>query len=86
MKLSRARKYYARHKSMSMRSFRLECAGLSSLCQTEVATSGALNYLECGGKRGATPLWIAWRRSIQSAVAASLCRRTPNANVLFTWI
>src|SRR6266511_5760131 len=46
-------------------------------------------FLECGGKRSATPLWIRrtrkagtlrqyWRApEIQSAVAAALCRRTP---------
>ena len=31
--------------------------------------------MECGGKRSATPLWVGLR---ESAVAASLCRRTPN--------
>jgi hypothetical protein len=35
--------------------------------------------MECGGKRSATPLWICQSaRSNQSAIAASLCRRTPN--------
>jgi hypothetical protein len=35
-------------------------------------------FLECGGKRSATPLWIpALHCTNQSAVAASLCRRTP---------
>jgi hypothetical protein len=48
----------------------------------------ACAFLECGGKRSATPLWIIRpgtlaNRSfafieIQSAVAASLCRRTPH--------
>ena len=33
--------------------------------------------MECGGKRSATPLCFAWGNKIQSAVAASLCRRTP---------
>jgi hypothetical protein len=44
--------------------------------------------LECGGKRSATPLWIHRSYSFcplaktvsQSAVAALLCRRTPNLN------
>jgi hypothetical protein len=39
--------------------------------------------LECGGKRSATPLWNKLATSLtsqlnQSAVAAALCRRTPN--------
>jgi len=36
------------------------------------------SFLECGGKRCATLLWIFLRKNIQSAVAATLCRRTPN--------
>jgi hypothetical protein len=61
MKLARARKYYARHKSMSMKSYHLECADLSSLWSRpdgEGHNAGAFNYLDCGGKRSATPLWI----------------------------
>ncbi|HEV2394847.1 MAG TPA: hypothetical protein VG146_21060 [Verrucomicrobiae bacterium] len=44
---------------------------------------GAINavshcVLECGGKRSATPLWMAAeRRSIKSAAAAVFCRRAP---------
>jgi len=34
--------------------------------------------MECGGKRSATPLWMGYSSEIQSAVAALLCRRTPN--------
>jgi len=41
----------------------------------------ALKHFECGGKRSATPLRIA-HLEIQSAVAASLCRRTPRDVVL----
>ena len=38
--------------------------------------------MECGGKRSATPLWISAEPGLpvtesQSAVAAALCRRTP---------
>ena len=38
--------------------------------------------MDCGGKRSATPLWLAATVSIhrsapQSAVVASLCRRSP---------
>jgi len=36
-----------------------------------------LNRLERGGKRSATALWMSGAEEIQSAVAASLCRRTP---------
>jgi len=36
-----------------------------------------IQNLECGGKRSATSLWIGTNRQNQSAVAASLCRRTP---------
>jgi len=35
--------------------------------------------MECGGKRSATPLWIFEdKERNQSAVAAALCRRTPD--------
>jgi hypothetical protein len=32
--------------------------------------------MECGGKRSATPLWIAGKRR-KSGVVAALCHRTP---------
>ena len=42
-----------------------------------------MNFLECGGKRSATPLWIVSRQQTnQSAVDASLCRRTPHQNLM----
>src|ERR1041385_7017163 len=37
--------------------------------------------LERGGKWSATPLWIRVRRVGKSAVAASLCRRTPHCPI-----
>jgi hypothetical protein len=38
--------------------------------------------LDCGGKQSATPLWEqddSWSGFVKSAVAASLCQRSPKA-------
>jgi hypothetical protein len=44
--------------------------------------------MDCGGKRSATPLWIGPAVLVvhpKSAVAASLCQRSPKPVVMFMW-
>src|SRR5207302_1398910 len=44
------------------------------------AAKWAKDHMQCCGKRSATPLWITCSigQTIQSAIDASLCRRTPH--------
>jgi hypothetical protein len=38
------------------------------------------NFMDCGGKRSATPLWKLFLKT-KSGVAAALCHRSPNLRV-----
>ena len=59
--------------------FKVDAGDCGLLVMASVSSTTA-TFLECGGKRSATPLFFCEKASARkSAVVTSLCRRSPNA-------